>query len=49
MNRSVEEASLDVAIERLTTFHPGNQIFIFGANGTPFWRGFSPTLTNSTF
>jgi len=42
MNRTVEEAALDVAIERLTTFHPGNQIFIFGAEGKPFWARFKP-------
>lgn len=42
MNRSVDEAALDVAIERLTHFHPGHQIFIFGPEGAPFWSRFRP-------
>lgn len=35
--RSVLDAALDVAIERLCRQHPDDQIFIFGPEGTPFW------------
>ncbi|MBL8921529.1 MAG: hypothetical protein JNJ54_21895 [Myxococcaceae bacterium] len=35
--RSVLDAALDVAIERLCRQHPGDQIFIFGPEGSPFW------------
>lgn len=33
---------MDVAIERLTHLHPGNQVFIFGPEGQPFWARFKP-------
>lgn len=35
--RSVLDAALDVAIERLCRQHPDDQIFIFGPEGNPFW------------
>lgn len=40
--RSVAQAALDVAIERLCTFHPASQIFIFGPEAEPFWSHFEP-------
>lgn len=38
----VAQAALDVAIERLTTLHPGRQFFIFGEKGEPFFAHFEP-------
>lgn len=38
-----EQAALDVAIERLTRFHPGAQIFLFDAQGRTVWTAFDPT------
>lgn len=38
----MQQAALDVAIERLCTFHPANQIFIFGPQAEPFWSHFDP-------
>lgn len=35
--RSVADAALDVAIERLSRQHPDAQLFIFGPEGRPFW------------
>lgn len=43
MERQVAQAALDVAIERLTTLHPGRQLFIFGEKGEPFWAHFEPS------
>jgi hypothetical protein len=43
LEQQVAQAALDVAIERLTTFHPGRQLFIFGAEGVPFWSHFEPS------
>ncbi len=42
VERLVADAMLDVAVERLTTFHPGCQIFIFGPDGDPFWAHYQP-------
>jgi hypothetical protein len=41
--RSVTQAALDVAIERLTALHPEKQLFIFGEKGEPFWARFEPS------
>lgn len=41
----VAQAALDVAIERLTTLHPGRQLFVFGQKGEPFWAHFTPNPT----
>lgn len=41
--RSVTQAALDVAIERLTTLHPARQLFVFGEKGEPFWARFEPS------
>lgn len=41
--RSVTQAALDVAIERLTVLHPARQLFIFGEKGEPFWARFEPS------
>jgi hypothetical protein len=35
--RSVLEAALDVAIERLSRANANRQVFIFGPDGQPFW------------
>lgn len=35
--RTVLEAALDVAIERLSRAHASRQVFIFGPDGQPFW------------
>jgi hypothetical protein len=35
--RTVLEAALDAAIERLCRAHPDRQVFIFGPEGSPFW------------
>lgn len=35
--RSVLEAALDVAIERLSRSNVNRQVFIFGPDGQPFW------------
>jgi hypothetical protein len=43
VEKQVAQAALDVAIERLTTFHPGRQLFIFGEKGEPFWAHFEPS------
>ncbi|MCC6332695.1 MAG: hypothetical protein IT380_01755 [Myxococcales bacterium] len=43
MTSAVDEATLDVCIERLTRQHPRAQLFIFHARGEPFWARFAPT------
>jgi len=35
--RSILEAALDVAIERLSRSNVSRQVFIFGPDGQPFW------------
>ncbi len=35
--RSIIDAALDVAIERLSRRYVDQQVFIFGPEGTPFW------------
>lgn len=42
LSQLVAQAALDVAIERLTTLHPGRQFFIFGEKGEPFFAHFEP-------
>ncbi len=43
LEKLVSQAALDVAIERLTTFHPHAQLFVFGPKGDPFWSQFTPS------
>jgi hypothetical protein len=45
LEKQVAQAALDVAIERLTSLHPGRQLFVFGEKGEPFWSHFEPTPT----
>lgn len=43
MASEIDEAALDVCIERLSRQHPRAQLFIFKAAGEPFWARFAPT------
>lgn len=42
MASEIDEATLDVCIERLTRQHPRAQLFIFTATGDPFWARYAP-------
>lgn len=42
MASAIDEATLDVCIERLTRQHPRAQLFIFKQAGDPFWARFTP-------
>ncbi|MGV3621743.1 MAG: hypothetical protein ACO1OB_13040 [Archangium sp.] len=43
--RLIAEAAIDVAVERMTTLHPGHQIFVFGPEGDPMWSHYEPDET----
>lgn len=38
----IAQAAVDVAAERLTRLHPTSQVFVFGAEGEPFWARWAP-------
>jgi hypothetical protein len=42
MASDIDEATLDVCIERLTRRHPRAQLFIFKGTGDPFWARYAP-------
>lgn len=42
MANEIDEATLDVCIERLTRQHPRAQLFIFKGAGDPFWARYAP-------